>query len=92
MHGPHIVIGTVYSVLRILTKVASGNPIVLCEGLSSEEIAIRLDLSPYDHEITRGDPALEYFFDLWYRQPITGRDRSLWKTRRHLPSRWRRAG
>lgn len=42
-------------------------------GLTADEIAAQLDLSPYDREITGEDPALEYFFDIWYRQPITAR-------------------
>ena len=43
------------------------------EGLRGDELAARLSLAPYDVAITHGEPDLEYFFDIWYRQPIVGR-------------------
>ena len=43
------------------------------EGFRAKEIASRLDLSPYDLAITHGEPDLEYFFDIWYRQQIVER-------------------
>lgn len=43
------------------------------QGLSIDEISARLDLSPHDRAITRGDPSTEHFFDIWYRQPIVER-------------------
>lgn len=40
------------------------------EGLGVDGISAELRLQPYDREITQGDTALEYFFNIWYRQQI----------------------
>jgi len=42
------------------------------QGTSAEEIRKRIVLSPYDAAVTGNDPGIEYFFTIWYLDPIVG--------------------